>query len=237
MLYFRSGIFTNFLYQIYKSISEAYRKILHKEGIRGFYKGMSPSLAQIVPTTAIQFATYNKLKTLFTVSVVSTIILIIVSYKSMHMTNYVSIARRSNAANALWGHCRSRRKISGVAIRRVEEAITGKSERLVYLIMSPNTSYCVDPRTEARSQATSPSQGRAHDKTHHPNWGSSCVLQRHGAVHRESYRADSPWFHTLRTDQIRVWALEEVISLQRQWTRSRYFSPWPAKISLLPCTI
>eukprot|EP00029_Vermamoeba_vermiformis_P010011 TRINITY_DN5179_c0_g1_i1.p1 TRINITY_DN5179_c0_g1~~TRINITY_DN5179_c0_g1_i1.p1 ORF type:complete len:127 (+),score=22.80 TRINITY_DN5179_c0_g1_i1:562-942(+) len=26
---------------------------------------MSPSLAQIVPTTAIQFATYNKLKTLF----------------------------------------------------------------------------------------------------------------------------------------------------------------------------
>ncbi|XP_076451977.1 mitochondrial thiamine pyrophosphate carrier-like [Babylonia areolata] len=45
--------------KIYTSLGDAYRKILMKEGVMGFYKGLIPSLMQIAPQRGLQFGFYS----------------------------------------------------------------------------------------------------------------------------------------------------------------------------------
>ncbi|KAF9429562.1 mitochondrial thiamine pyrophosphate transporter [Entomortierella beljakovae] len=48
--------------KVYTSVPQAFQHILHKEGIRGFYKGMSPALMQVVPYMGVMFGSYDTLK-------------------------------------------------------------------------------------------------------------------------------------------------------------------------------
>lgn len=44
---------------VYCSIADAVRKIRANEGYAGFYRGLWPSVAQIIPYMAIMFASYG----------------------------------------------------------------------------------------------------------------------------------------------------------------------------------
>lgn len=50
---------------IYKHAIDCWRQIYRKEGIGSFYRGLSPALLRTIPSTAIQFTSYNILKHLF----------------------------------------------------------------------------------------------------------------------------------------------------------------------------
>ncbi|KAH9272521.1 hypothetical protein BASA83_005330 [Batrachochytrium salamandrivorans] len=52
-------------YNIYKSLFGAVQQIFAKEGISGFYRGMFPSLVQIVPQMGLVFETHGFFKGLF----------------------------------------------------------------------------------------------------------------------------------------------------------------------------
>jgi hypothetical protein len=39
--------------KLYKGIIDSFKTISKKEGIKGFYKGMTPSLMKIVPASAV----------------------------------------------------------------------------------------------------------------------------------------------------------------------------------------
>ena len=45
----------------YKGTIDCARKILHHEGLRGFYKGLTPNIMKVVPSGAITFAAYEKI--------------------------------------------------------------------------------------------------------------------------------------------------------------------------------
>lgn len=51
-------------YRYYKSIIPTIQTIIREEGIRGLYKGIGPSLAQVVPYMGIVFATFEKSKSI-----------------------------------------------------------------------------------------------------------------------------------------------------------------------------
>ncbi|KAG0260280.1 mitochondrial thiamine pyrophosphate transporter [Mortierella polycephala] len=48
--------------KVYTGIVQASRHIFNSEGMRGFYKGMSPALIQVIPYMGIMFGTYDTLK-------------------------------------------------------------------------------------------------------------------------------------------------------------------------------
>ncbi|KAF9276908.1 mitochondrial thiamine pyrophosphate transporter [Mortierella alpina] len=48
--------------KIYTGIVQACRHIFQKDGIKGFYRGMSPALIQVVPYMGIMFGSYDTLK-------------------------------------------------------------------------------------------------------------------------------------------------------------------------------
>ena len=43
----------------YNSTYDALRTIFQQEGVRGFYKGMTPNLIKVAPSMAIAFVTYE----------------------------------------------------------------------------------------------------------------------------------------------------------------------------------
>ena len=45
----------------YNTIRSAFKSILRKEGLRGLYRGLIPSITAITPNTAIQFGSYSVL--------------------------------------------------------------------------------------------------------------------------------------------------------------------------------
>ena len=45
--------------EAFKSIAGAMRRILAKEGVGGFYKGLTPGLIKSAPASAITFAVYE----------------------------------------------------------------------------------------------------------------------------------------------------------------------------------
>jgi len=47
------------VFQIYKGLSHAVATMLRTEGILSFYKGLVPSLLQIMPQTGVQFASFR----------------------------------------------------------------------------------------------------------------------------------------------------------------------------------
>ncbi|KAF9349830.1 mitochondrial thiamine pyrophosphate transporter [Mortierella sp. AD094] len=52
--------------KVYTSVPQAFQHILRKEGISGFYKGMSPALIQVIPYMGVMFGSYDALKQLAT---------------------------------------------------------------------------------------------------------------------------------------------------------------------------
>ncbi|KAG0301466.1 mitochondrial thiamine pyrophosphate transporter [Dissophora globulifera] len=48
--------------KIYTGVPQAFRHILRNEGFRGFYKGMTPALIQIIPYMGVMFGSYDTLK-------------------------------------------------------------------------------------------------------------------------------------------------------------------------------
>ncbi|KAF9171507.1 mitochondrial thiamine pyrophosphate transporter [Mortierella sp. AD011] len=50
--------------KIYTSVPQAFQHIFRKEGISGFYKGMSPALIQVIPYMGVMFGSYDALKQL-----------------------------------------------------------------------------------------------------------------------------------------------------------------------------
>ena len=48
--------------QTYRNIQDAISQILRQEGLRGFYKGMIPNIARILPSTWITFLVYENTK-------------------------------------------------------------------------------------------------------------------------------------------------------------------------------
>ncbi|KAF8980854.1 mitochondrial thiamine pyrophosphate transporter [Entomortierella lignicola] len=48
--------------KVYTSVPQAFQHIIQKEGIRGFYKGMSPALIQVIPYMGVMFGSYDTLK-------------------------------------------------------------------------------------------------------------------------------------------------------------------------------
>jgi len=50
---------------IYRNTLDAFRQILKKEGITGFYKGMVPNAVKVVPNNAIRFVVFDTLKDYF----------------------------------------------------------------------------------------------------------------------------------------------------------------------------
>ena len=43
----------------YKGLRDAFKKIYRNEGIKGFYKGLSPTLLKIFPTSGLFFVSYE----------------------------------------------------------------------------------------------------------------------------------------------------------------------------------
>ncbi|KAF9994664.1 mitochondrial thiamine pyrophosphate transporter [Entomortierella chlamydospora] len=52
--------------KVYTSVPQAFQHIFRKEGINGFYKGMSPALIQVIPYMGVMFGSYDALKQLAT---------------------------------------------------------------------------------------------------------------------------------------------------------------------------
>lgn len=50
-----------YLYQVYNSIAHAISDIYEKEGVRGFYRGLWPSITQIMPYMGLMFFSYEGL--------------------------------------------------------------------------------------------------------------------------------------------------------------------------------
>jgi len=50
----------------YTSTGGAFLKILQKEGVRGFYRGLIPNLLQVVPSASLQFGAYSSCILLYT---------------------------------------------------------------------------------------------------------------------------------------------------------------------------
>jgi solute carrier family 25 thiamine pyrophosphate transporter 19 len=48
-----------FVLQVYRSLSHACGQIWEREGLRGFYRGLTPSLLQIFPQMGLQFGFYS----------------------------------------------------------------------------------------------------------------------------------------------------------------------------------
>ncbi|KAF9898669.1 mitochondrial thiamine pyrophosphate transporter [Lobosporangium transversale] len=48
----------------YTSVPQAFQHIIKRDGVRGFYKGMSPALVQVIPYMGIMFGSYDTLKRL-----------------------------------------------------------------------------------------------------------------------------------------------------------------------------
>ncbi|KAF9105745.1 mitochondrial thiamine pyrophosphate transporter [Mortierella sp. AM989] len=48
--------------KVYTSVPQAFQHIFRKDGIQGFYKGMSPALIQVIPYMGIMFGSYDTLK-------------------------------------------------------------------------------------------------------------------------------------------------------------------------------
>jgi len=48
--------------RVYPSLARALRQISHDEGVRGFYRGLGPGLAQIIPYMGTFFAAYETLR-------------------------------------------------------------------------------------------------------------------------------------------------------------------------------
>jgi len=55
----RSRLVAQSGHEIYTGTMHAVRAIARTDGFKGFFRGLTPSLAQIAPYTGIQFATYN----------------------------------------------------------------------------------------------------------------------------------------------------------------------------------
>eukprot|EP00475_Leptophrys_vorax_P040607 TRINITY_DN75585_c0_g1_i1.p1 TRINITY_DN75585_c0_g1~~TRINITY_DN75585_c0_g1_i1.p1 ORF type:complete len:449 (-),score=114.82 TRINITY_DN75585_c0_g1_i1:96-1442(-) len=51
--------------QVYSGMNDAIVSIFRKDGVRGLYKGLTPTLLGIAPYIAVNFATFDKLKTKF----------------------------------------------------------------------------------------------------------------------------------------------------------------------------
>ena len=51
-------------YQRFDRASAVVTHIVRNEGFRGFYRGMGPSVARVVPGAAVVFATYEQVRTL-----------------------------------------------------------------------------------------------------------------------------------------------------------------------------
>ncbi|KAG0017794.1 mitochondrial thiamine pyrophosphate transporter [Podila clonocystis] len=50
--------------EVYTGILQAFRHIYLKDGVKGYYKGMSPALIQVIPYMGIMFGSYDTLKQL-----------------------------------------------------------------------------------------------------------------------------------------------------------------------------
>ncbi|KAG0364239.1 mitochondrial carrier domain-containing protein [Gamsiella multidivaricata] len=50
--------------KVYTGVLQAFRHILQKDGIQGFYRGMTPALIQVVPYMGVMFGSYDTLKQL-----------------------------------------------------------------------------------------------------------------------------------------------------------------------------
>jgi solute carrier family 25 (mitochondrial folate transporter), member 32 len=51
--------------QAYRGIGDVILQILQQEGLRGFYKGIIPNIARVLPSTWITFLVYENIKTFF----------------------------------------------------------------------------------------------------------------------------------------------------------------------------
>lgn len=51
--------------RVYNGLGHAFRTILEKEGVFGFYRGMLPNAVKVVPNTAVRFMAYDFLKRSF----------------------------------------------------------------------------------------------------------------------------------------------------------------------------
>ncbi|KAI1293282.1 mitochondrial thiamine pyrophosphate transporter [Mortierella claussenii] len=50
--------------KIYTGVPQAFRHILQKDGLKGFYRGMAPALIQVIPYMGVMFGSYDTLKQL-----------------------------------------------------------------------------------------------------------------------------------------------------------------------------
>ncbi|KAF9416245.1 mitochondrial thiamine pyrophosphate transporter [Podila epigama] len=50
--------------KVYTSVLQAFQHIYQKEGVRGYYRGMSPALIQVIPYMGMMFGSYDTLKQL-----------------------------------------------------------------------------------------------------------------------------------------------------------------------------
>lgn len=46
----------------FKGMSDTFWRTLHKEGYRGFYKGIFPNLLKVVPAASITYLVYEAMK-------------------------------------------------------------------------------------------------------------------------------------------------------------------------------
>jgi len=51
-----------FLTQVYTGIIQAFQHIYKKDGIQGYYRGMTPALIQVIPYMGVMFGSYDTLK-------------------------------------------------------------------------------------------------------------------------------------------------------------------------------
>ena len=49
----------SFIFQVYHNVHQAVSRIAREEGIRGFYRGLTPALTQIAPQMGLQFGLYS----------------------------------------------------------------------------------------------------------------------------------------------------------------------------------
>ncbi|KAG0265064.1 mitochondrial thiamine pyrophosphate transporter [Linnemannia exigua] len=48
--------------KVYTGVPQAFRHIFRQEGVRGFYRGMTPALIQVIPYMGVMFGSYDTLK-------------------------------------------------------------------------------------------------------------------------------------------------------------------------------
>lgn len=49
----------------FKGFKDVFKKILIGDGIKGFYRGIVPTMVKVIPATSISYAAYGKLQSLF----------------------------------------------------------------------------------------------------------------------------------------------------------------------------